>query len=232
MTLVIAHRGASHAARENTIEAFELARALGADGVELDVRVSADGGLAVHHDAHLADGRAIGDLRFDELPPHVPSLGDALAACAGMVVNIELKNDPREASFRPPAELAARLGATLAPLVAPAAASLLISSFHRPTVDALAEATPGRRSALLVERGLLDAAFLASLADAGHVALNAGDVLVDAVLVDAVHVAGLELYVWTVDSPVRIAELGGWGVDGVISNRPDVARAALAGLGS
>ncbi|MDH4145111.1 MAG: glycerophosphodiester phosphodiesterase family protein, partial [Acidimicrobiia bacterium] len=37
MTLVIAHRGASHAARENTIEAFELARALGADGVELDV---------------------------------------------------------------------------------------------------------------------------------------------------------------------------------------------------
>ena len=47
---ILAHRGASARARENTVEAFRLASALGADGVELDVRRTADGALVVHHD--------------------------------------------------------------------------------------------------------------------------------------------------------------------------------------
>ena len=58
--LVYGHRGASAAAPENTIEAYVLARDQGADGVEIDVRRSADGILVLHHDPDLPDGRIVG----------------------------------------------------------------------------------------------------------------------------------------------------------------------------
>ena len=51
--LVLGHRGASHACPENTLAAFAQARAFGADGVELDVRRTADDRLVVHHDPHV-----------------------------------------------------------------------------------------------------------------------------------------------------------------------------------
>ena len=81
--------------------------------MELDVRRTADGVLVVHHDAHLADGRAIVELAAADLPDAVPTLAAALDACAGMGVNIEIKNnhpdpdlDPdelrRRADRRPP----------------------------------------------------------------------------------------------------------------------------------
>src|SRR5688572_26619178 len=89
--LVIAHRGASAAAPENTVEAFALARALGADWVELDVPTPADGALAVVHDRELPDGRLVAEMRRAELPPSVPLLAEALDACQGMGVNIEIK---------------------------------------------------------------------------------------------------------------------------------------------
>src|SRR5579862_7815521 len=60
--LVLAHRGASAVAAENTVAAFAKARELGADGVELDVRRSADGVLVVHHDAALHGGGVIASL--------------------------------------------------------------------------------------------------------------------------------------------------------------------------
>ena len=99
MVLVIAHRGASAAAPENTIEAFVLARELGADWVEFDVRRTADGVVVVHHDAHLPDGRLLGDLTVDELPGHVPNLAEALEACDGVGVNIEIKSLPDDPEF-------------------------------------------------------------------------------------------------------------------------------------
>ena len=79
----MAHRGASAAAPENTVEAFRLARELGADWVELDARLSADGVVVVHHDAHLADGRMLVDLTLDEMPDSVPSLAET-ATMRGM----------------------------------------------------------------------------------------------------------------------------------------------------
>ena len=99
---VIAHRGASVAERENTIAAFRAASEIGADAVELDVRRTADGVLVVHHDALVPTGdgsHPIDDLDLARLPTHVPTLGAALDACTGMWVNVEIKNDPREAGF-------------------------------------------------------------------------------------------------------------------------------------
>jgi len=65
VTLVYAHRGASAAEPENTLAAFRAAARMGADGVELDVRRTADGGAAVVHDATLADGRPVASVRLD-----------------------------------------------------------------------------------------------------------------------------------------------------------------------
>ena len=101
MTLVIAHRGASRAERENTIAAFVRAVEMGADGIELDVRRTADDVLVVHHDAMLGDGRIVRQVPAGELPDHVPTLSAALDACAGAFVNVEIKNDPSEPDFDP-----------------------------------------------------------------------------------------------------------------------------------
>ena len=88
--LVIAHRGASAAAEENTIRAFEFAVAMGADGIELDVRRAIDGRLWVKHDPLPADGVLAG---------HIVELDDALAACADLLVNVEIKNSPGEVGY-------------------------------------------------------------------------------------------------------------------------------------
>ena len=89
--LVLAHRGASRAAAENTPEAFRLALALGADGVELDVRRAARGALVVHHDSVL-NGCPVRQLAR----PPLPSLAVALNASAGGLVDVELKTDGDE----------------------------------------------------------------------------------------------------------------------------------------
>ena len=69
MTFVVAHRGASAAHPPgNTLAAFTAAAPLGADGVELDTHLTADGVVVVHHDPVFADGRSIGALRAAELP--------------------------------------------------------------------------------------------------------------------------------------------------------------------
>ena len=102
---VIAHRGASEAERENTLEAFRVAVALNADGVELDVRRTANEVLVVHHDAHLPDGRAIIDLHDDELPGWVPTLAEVMDVCRDpasereFVINIEIKSAPNDPDY-------------------------------------------------------------------------------------------------------------------------------------
>src|ERR1700712_5637918 len=133
MVHVIAHRGASRAERENTVGAFGRARELGADAVELDVRRTADGVLVVHHDARLPDGRSVDTTPVADLPVHVPALGASLDACAGMWVNVEIKNDPTEGGFDPTESIADE---TIAHLLArDEDERWLISCFRIETVD-------------------------------------------------------------------------------------------------
>ncbi|HQT99873.1 MAG TPA: glycerophosphodiester phosphodiesterase, partial [Acidimicrobiales bacterium] len=98
MSKVFAHRGAHQKARENTLDAFRAALRLGVDGVELDVRRSADGALIVHHD-DAVEGRLIAKTRARELPPYVCQLGDALETLGSVEVNVEIKNLPTEAGY-------------------------------------------------------------------------------------------------------------------------------------
>jgi glycerophosphoryl diester phosphodiesterase len=218
-TKIIGHRGASAAWPENTIEAFRGAAALGADWVELDVRRTRDGALAVHHDAHLPDGRAIVELRAAELPPAVPSLAEALDACAPMGVNVEIKNSPQDVDFDGTIALA---GPVVAAIDASSVA-VIVSSFHPPTVARVREIAPHVATAQLTFDLRDPARVVARVAAAGHAALHPYDATVTAELVALAHDAGLAVNVWTVDDPDRMRVLADMGVDGIVTNVPDVA---------
>jgi glycerophosphoryl diester phosphodiesterase len=224
VTLVIAHRGASAVCPENTIAAFERAVSIGADAIELDVRRCADDHLVVHHDAHLSDGRVIRATTRSMLPAEIPNLADALDACAGLVVNIEIKNDPAEPDHDPTDWVAARVATELQQRGTDA--RWLISSFNPATVAVCRRLLPDVATALLTET--------ATTADAeraardGHVAIHPHHGEVDGSFVRVAHELGLAVNVWTCDDPDRMRVLIGWGVDGICTNVPDVALAVRA----
>jgi glycerophosphoryl diester phosphodiesterase len=226
MTLVVAHRGASRAEKENTLAAFRRAGEMGADGVELDVRRTADDRLVVHHDPLLRDGRMIRDTRTVDLPPDIPTLSDALDACAGMFVNIEIKNDPTEPDFDPSDWVVTRVAAEL--VRRGSDTRWLISSFRLETVDRCRRVLPSVRTAWLVSD--IDADVIRACATAGHVAVHPWVVQVTRESVRAAHAAGLAVTPWTCDDPVRIRELIGWGIDGICTNVPDIALAVRADI--
>lgn len=221
---VVAHRGASRAEKENTLAAFRRAREMGADMVELDVRRTADMRMAVHHDAHLADGRLIADTPAAELPAEVPFLPEALDACEGMQVNIEIKNYAEDPDFDETDRLAATVASYL--LERGEFDRWLISGFNRPTVDAVRTLCPQVRTAWLTVGVRPDevASVARSLANSGHTAVNPWTNFLTRECVDAMHAQGLQVFCWTVDDPDRMRELVEWGVDGIITNVPDVCR--------
>lgn len=225
MVEVLAHRGASRAARGNTVEAFRLAGAMGSDGVELDVRRTSDGLLVVHHDPHLADGRAIVDVRAADLPTHIPSLDAALDACVGMWVNVEIKNDPQEPDFDPSDAIADRTVAEL--LQRGEDDRWLISSFRIETIDRCLALGPNIRTAWLVIEVPDDV--IATMVGRGHAALHPWVGTLYRSHIDVCHGAGIKVNTWTCDDPQRMAELIEWGVDGICTNVPDVAINVIAG---
>src|SRR5690606_35385185 len=241
VTQVIGHRGAPLAAPENTIAAFRAAAAQGADGVELDVRRTADDRLAVHHDAHLPDGRALVGTTWDDLPEDVPALDAALDACRDLgLVNVEIKNWPDDVDFDASLAAVDRVVEALVARPAGERERLLVSCFHLPSIDRVCERAPGLATAWLVI-GPLEAAvdtpdaaagdpvgeMVEQAAAHGHRALHPHHAFVSERLVAAAHDAGLAVNTWTCDDPDRIRWLAEVGVDGVITNAPDVALAAL-----
>lgn len=226
-TQVIAHRGASRAEPENTVAAFTAAVRMGADAVELDVRRTRDGALVVHHNPDLADGRVIASCLVDELPRSVPGLAEALDACRGLWVNVEIKNDPTEPDFDPTDRIADETMALL--LARDEPQRWLISSFRIETVDrcrAIADAAGAPvRTAWLTSVVPDDVVGL--LRGKGHVALHPWVALLRREVVDECHAAGIAVNTWTCDDPDRMAELVGWGIDGICTNVPDVALSVL-----
>jgi glycerophosphoryl diester phosphodiesterase len=222
VTEVIAHRGASRLAPENTVEAFQRAVAVGADAVELDVRRTADGVLVVHHDARVADRRVIGETLFRDLPGYVPTLGDALDACAGAWVDIEIKNDEREPDFDPLDRVAVDVLATLAER---GAGRWLLSCFRLATLDRCRLVDPAIPTAWLTFEIGQDT--VAMLADKGHTAINPWEPTVTPEQVARCHDAGILVNAWTCNDPARFLALAAAGVDGIITDVPDVMRTAL-----
>jgi glycerophosphoryl diester phosphodiesterase len=224
MTDVIAHRGASRLARENTLRAFRRAVELGAHGIELDVRPTADGVLVVHHDAALGDGRVIVETPWRELPGHVPTLGDALDACAGAWVDIEIKNAPNDPDYDPDDRVAVEV---LAELAERGDGRWLLSSFRLATMDRCRALAPDVPTAWLTLA--VDADTPAMLVDRGHAAVHPVVATITPDVIDRCHDVGLLVNGWTCNDPDQFARLASWGIDGVCTDVPDVMLAVLDG---
>jgi glycerophosphoryl diester phosphodiesterase len=232
---VIAHRGASRVAPENTLAAFSAARALGADGVELDIHRSVDGVLVVHHDAAAPGLGVLAEHSVAEIRaalPSAPTLDEALDACEGMFVNIEVKNLPGD----PDHDREERAAMGVVELLHARAArdqvdDVLVSSFSLQTIDRVHELDSALPTGFLILVGF-DPHAAADLArDRGHGALHPdvrtlGGSAAGAVVAHA-HDIRLHVNVWTVDAPEEIRRLAAVGVDGIITNVPDVACRAL-----
>jgi glycerophosphoryl diester phosphodiesterase len=219
----VGHKGAGHVAPGNTVDSFEAALEHGVDMIEFDVLRTRDGRLVLAHD--YADAASRDPLSLEEGLEHF-----AGEAYGGVQLDVDLKLPGYE---REVVEGLRRHGLT---------DGSLVSTMYEQSLDRLGELEPGLRrgwSVPRVRRNYLRSpwalpayalaryvrARMPSLAASriragGCEAIMAHSILVSRRLVRAVHDAGGQLYVWTVDDPRRIRALEALGVDGVITNDP------------
>jgi len=224
MVNVVAHRGASAANPPgNTVAAFAEAVKQGADWVELDVHLTADGEVVVHHDPVLADGRVLGELSAADLPDHIPTLAKALVACSPLAVNVEIKPDGIDA-LRP--SLIAKVVELLQS--EPASREFLVTSFDHDICDQVRALDATVPTGLLNAHGDSLQTDLDRAGSAGHVAINPWYGLVTKEFVDRAHALGVVVNVWTVDDPEQMRALDEMGVDAIITNVPSLCREVLS----
>lgn len=239
MPLVIAHRGASAYAPENTMPAFVLAAEQGAEMAELDVQRTADGAIVVFHDdtTERWNGmpKPVAEHTLAELQAvdiqgaRVPTLAEvcAFARERGMQLNVELKQ--------------LGIGAEVVRVVREQRANdlVLFSSFMSAALAEAREAAPsmprgylmGTRSYrpdIRLREGWPFPALRALDCAAWH---PAWELPLLAQLIPRVRRAGFQVNVWTVDDPAIMQRLIALGVDGIITDTPDVLRNMLQGKG-
>ena len=235
MTLVIAHRGASAYAPENTIPAFELAVQQGADMLELDVHRSADGVLVIFHDdtterwdgqKRVATACTLAELQaLDIGGAHVATLAEVCALARQHQVrrNVEIKG--------------LGIGAAVAHMLRDERIEdlVLISSFEAGALREVAAASPHLPRAYLMGNDTYrpDVRFreawpFGALRRLGAAAWHpASELPLLAWLIPRVRRAGFAVNVWTVDDVVTMRRLIALGVDGIITDVPDVLRGVL-----
>lgn len=220
---IIAHRGASGLAPENTLKAIRLALTLGAQAIEIDVQL-ADGELWVFHDRRLercTDGSGVltaqsrtylASLDAGE-GEGIPTLWQVMEAIAGQAeLHIELKGAQT-------ADEVARLTRRAEAELGFAPTQWVVSSFHHPELARFAALRPDIRLGALTSTIPLTLAKFA--AELGAWSLNCDVDFVDQALVQDAHKLGLKVLVYTVDEPSDQAMLAAIGVDGIFTNRPD-----------
>jgi len=236
---VVGHRGAADYAPENTLEGIREAKRRGVRWVEVDAKLTADGVVVLMHDDTLdrtTNGRgAVAATAYADIAgldaggwfapawggARVPTLAAALALLAelDMGVNIEIKPCPGRDR-----ETAEAVIAVIHGVHAPGRPALLLSSFSR---DSLAAARDSGRE---LPRGLLVWEYpddwAAAAADLGCVSLHCADEYLTPDWAVAIRAADYGLAVYTVNDPARAHELRGWGVQCLITDRPDTLLAA------
>ncbi len=229
---VLAHRGARRVAPENTVEAFVAAAALGADGVELDVHRTADGGLVVHHDAKarrigvLAE-RSAAEIRAAR--PEIPTLEEALEACLGMLVNIEVKNLPGDADYDATDGVARAVVELLASR--DRRDEVLVSSFNLDSADRVLALDGSIATGFLTLVGLdpVDGVEVAHAHGHGAVHPDVRSLVGEAAgaTVKRAHELGMAVNAWTVNDADEMRRLAAAGIDALITDVPDLARRVL-----
>ena len=224
--LIYGHRGASDRLPENTIAALVGAIEDGADGVEFDVRATADGVPVLLHDRDLTrtttgsgaiDEVTLSDLRAMSVGngEPIPTLAEALVAMGGRLrLDVEIKQPGIE-------------HAVLDLLARHAGGTYVVSSFDWGCLRAARRIDPA--APLWPLAMTCDDALFAIAAELGSrgVALAAEAVLPDSV--DALSAAGLELLVWTVNDPAAARRLAGLGAAILVTDTPATIRQALRG---
>jgi glycerophosphoryl diester phosphodiesterase len=231
--LVFAHRGGSALAPENTIAAFDNGLALGADGLELDVHLSRDGVVVVHHDRLLdrttalrgpIAARTVDDLRRAD----VPTLAEVLLRYRDPRIIIEMKVNSAELAAAT-IDVIRRAGAV--DRVCLGSFGLRVLRAARALEPALA--TSGAREE--VRWALYRSWCRWPVTRVGYSGYQIPEVagrtrVVSPRFVEYAHTAGLGVQVWTVDTPEAAARLLGWGVDALITDRPDLIVPLVAAL--
>ncbi|MFQ5737859.1 MAG: glycerophosphodiester phosphodiesterase [Acidobacteriota bacterium] len=235
MTLVIAHRGASGEAPENTLAAFRRAVQLNVDLVELDVRFSRDRRVIVIHDetvqrtttGHGAVAEmTLNDLRqldcgswFDQRfkGERIPTLEEVIAVVRPTPVQllIEIKDRPA-----PPEGFETLILETLGRNGMQSRA--ILQSFDLRAVKELKQIEPSVAAAALLDRRSSDP--VGEALEAGAETLAIKWKLLRPEIVEEAHRRGVQVYVWTVNKPKDIGRMRDFGVDGIISNYPQRIR--------
>jgi glycerophosphoryl diester phosphodiesterase len=230
---VIAHRGASADAPENTLAAFALAIERGTGAVELDVQESADGEVVVIHDGDLmkvgGSPLRISEGTADELRAvdigrwfgpeftgqRVPTLAEVLELCRGRAhVLIELKfyGDEERLEERV-IEIVERLGME---------DEITTMSLRYASVQKMKELRPAWRAGLLTARAVGDL----TTTSADFLAVNHG--IASVAFVKRAHAAGKEVYVWTINDAINMSRMISRGADGLITDHPGRANEVIA----
>lgn len=239
---LIAHRGASARLPENTLPAFHGAIADGADAIEFDVRLTADGVPVVLHDddvSHATDGSGfVSTMRFDEvrtldaaarsaqwnggmLP--IPTLDEVLAVVAGAVpIVVELKPAIRPDAFVPAVPVARAVVDTLR-----AVPGVVVSSFDAAAVELVRRVAPEIPTGLTGYRGQDDYWLIDESLRAGHRECHVAQAGAEPVFVERARSHGLDVLAFVVNEPGRARELEAIGVSAIFTDDPGGMRAAL-----
>lgn len=219
--LIIAHRGASEDAPENTIAAFRLAIVQCADGLECDLRMSADGRIVISHDDSLARTHdrptRIAEMSAAELAAFaVPTLSETLATVRGklQIINLELKEPI--------------VPETLDATIGPAREGIVLSSFDTEVIKATRDALPHLPFWLLTNHGTSVA--IAQAQALGCVGIHVWHRTATPRFIAHAARAGFPVYVWTLDDLRRAGILAGRGVAGITTNAPGRLRTLFAPL--
>ncbi len=229
-TVVIAHRGGSRLRPENTLEAFEHASTLGVDGFECDVHLSSDDEVVVIHDSTLdRTTKATGPVRArtaSELGAiGVPRLADVLDRFGYVPWIVEIKGDRVDVAERVVGLLRDRR----------ATDRVVVGGFSQPVLDAVRRLAPGiatGASSREARAAARRAFFRLPIGRHAYAVLQLpfrlrGKEMWGERLVRWATRAGVPIHAWIIDEPDDMRRLLSWGVTGLISDRPDLAVAAV-----
>jgi glycerophosphoryl diester phosphodiesterase len=240
---IIAHRGSSAYAPENTLAAFKMALQQGADGIELDAKLSADGHVVVIHDQsvdrttpskglvreyimadlHKMDAGSHFDIAFMGEP--IPTLEEVFKAVGQLTyINVELTNysSPFDDLPEKVAELVKQNKLNQ---------RVLFSSFNFVALSRIHRLLPEVPTGLLTPpgwKGVLMRALPGQLLSYRCLHPELGDVTPQ--LVQAVHQKGRKVFTYTANKEEDIRRMFHFGVDGIFTDDPVLARGVLEKL--